>query len=68
MKKLTKKKIKEIMKSTCWGGLSFCCSLEKPCPDRDRVLRLLGITRKEFTNLKKKFDEELFKLVGSKNV
>lgn len=48
------------MKETCFDSLAFCCGLENPCPDRDKVLKKLGLTKKDFIKLKKQFDKNLF--------
>jgi len=61
------KEIKKIMKETCFGSLSFCCSLQNKCKYRDNVLKKLGLTKKDFINLKKQFDNELIKLIRRKN-
>lgn len=56
--------IKKIMKETCFRSLSYCC--DKKCDSRDLVIKKLGITEKDFKNLKNKFDLELFKLLENK--
>lgn len=60
------KYIKKIMKETCFGSLSFCC--DKKCDSRDSVIKKLGITEKDFKNLKNKFDVELLKLLENKTL
>ena len=54
------------MKDVCWGSLSYCCSLEQDCPDRDKVIKKLNLTKDDFLKLKKKFDKELEKLIKIK--
>ena len=49
--------IKEIMKETCWGSLSYCCSLEKACIQRDRVMLALTMTHEEYNKLKNMFND-----------
>lgn len=60
---MKKEKIKRIMKGTCFDSLSFCCDFYKSCVDRDNVIKKLGLKKKDFTKLKKNFDEELFKIL-----
>lgn len=33
-------------------SLVFCCSVEKKCPFRDKALKILGISKKEYTRIK----------------
>ena len=65
--KMEKSKIKKILKETCFGSLSYCCGLESPCSPRDKVIKQLGLTKKEFIKLKNNFDKELFELLNKKN-
>lgn len=40
------------MAITCYGSLAYCCSLNKPCENRDRALELLGLTKEDYIHLK----------------
>ena len=65
---MDKKEFKKIMKETCFGSLAFCCGKEKDCPSRNSVINKLGITIKDFFDLKKQFGLSLFKIVNSKEL
>lgn len=60
-------KLKNKMKGTCWGSISFCCDLGKECKYRDKAMKDIGITKLEFIKLKHKFDENLLNLLKRKN-
>lgn len=65
---MNEKEIKKIMREspsggTCWSSLAFCCSLKRKCKFRDRVMKQIGLTKKQFRNLKEDFDKKLFKLL-----
>lgn len=62
---MDKKEINEIMKGTCFG-LAYCCSLESKCKIRDDVMKKLGLTKKDFKNLKEKFNNNLYTLIKMK--
>ena len=62
---MNKEKIKQIEKITCFG-LAYCCGLNKECPARDKAIKELGLTKKEFIGLKNNFRKELIKLVLKK--
>jgi len=57
---MKREEIKKIMKETCWG-LAYCC--KSPCPARDKVMKELGLSKEQFSKLKRNFDKELFKLL-----
>lgn len=42
----------QAMVITCYGSLAYCCSLEKPCENRDRALELLGLSKEDYLRLK----------------
>lgn len=46
---------KEASAITCYGSLSYCCGLEKPCVERDLALKLLGLTKDDYRRLKNEF-------------
>ncbi|MFX0096509.1 MAG: zinc ribbon domain-containing protein [Candidatus Hodarchaeota archaeon] len=50
---------KEASAITCYGSLSYCCGLEKPCVERDLALKLLGLTKKHYRQLKNEFHERI---------
>jgi len=58
-KTLSMKKLRKLMKNTCFGSISYCCGLKKPCPMRDKTIKKLGISKKDFVYLKKTFDKLL---------
>lgn len=67
---MEKEEINKIMKETCYGSLAYCCGLENNCLSRDKVLKKLGLTKKEFVELKEKFNNNLHSLIkmkGGKN-
>ena len=43
----------EVLNLTCWKSLAYCCSLERNCPQRDIALEVLGISKEDFTKIKK---------------
>jgi len=65
---MDKKEFKKTMKETCFGSLAFCCGKENKCSSRDSTIKKLGITKKDFYELKKQFDLSLFKVVNSKEL
>lgn len=65
---MDKKEFKKIMEETCFGSLAFCCGKEKKCFSRDSTIKKLGITKKDFFELKKQFDLRLYKVVNSKEL
>lgn len=68
---MDKKQINKIMEETCFGSLAYCCGLDKNCSNREGVLKKLGLTKKEFVDLKEKFNKNLYNLIkikGGKNV
>ena len=65
---MDKKEFKKIMKGTCFGSLAFCCGKEKECRARDLTITKLRITKKDFFELKKRFNLDLFKVVNSKEL
>jgi putative methanogenesis marker domain 9 len=46
---------------TCFGSLVWCCKITKPCFMRDAVLRKIGLSGREYMDLKRKLAEDLFK-------
>lgn len=50
---------KEASAITCYGSLSYCCGLEKPCIERDLALKLLGLTKEDYKQLKNRFHEQI---------
>lgn len=42
----------QAMAITCYGSLAYCCSLQKPCENRDRALELLGLSKEHYLQLK----------------
>lgn len=46
---------------TCFGSLTWCCKITKPCFMRDAVLKRRGISPDEYMRLKKKLAEDLLK-------
>ncbi|MFX1362671.1 MAG: zinc ribbon domain-containing protein [Promethearchaeota archaeon] len=57
---------KEASAITCYGSLSYCCGLAKPCVERDLALKLLGLTKKEYRRLKNEFHEHIIKAAKEK--
>ena len=51
-----KDKIKIAQKELCYKSLAYCCGLEKPCYDRNKAIKELGLTKKEYKILKDNFD------------
>lgn len=58
---MNEKEIKNIMKETCYGSLSFCCDFCKECESRDNAIRNLGLGKNDIKKIKNNFDKELFK-------
>jgi predicted metal-binding transcription factor (methanogenesis marker protein 9) len=44
---------------TCFGSLVWCCKISKQCFLRDAALDRIGLSGKEYMELKKKLAEEL---------
>lgn len=63
---MNKGELKKIQKETCFLSLAYCCGLEKDCPTRNKVIEMLGLDKKDFVKLKKKFDENLLEVLKSK--
>ncbi|MHA1754131.1 MAG: zinc ribbon domain-containing protein [Candidatus Odinarchaeia archaeon] len=52
--------VENIVKNLlCFKGLAYCCSLEKPCSNRDLALELLGISKYEYRKIKERIDREI---------
>ncbi len=51
--------IKNIL---CFKALAYCCSLDKPCSNRDLALEMLGLSKKTYTELKEDFER---RIIGS---
>jgi tRNA-dihydrouridine synthase B len=47
---------------TCFGSLVWCCKITKPCYLRDAALGRIGLSGKEYMELKRKLAKELLKL------
>jgi predicted metal-binding transcription factor (methanogenesis marker protein 9) len=60
------KNIEKWTDRLCWKSLSFCCDLKKECYARDRVLKEIRVTPKEFLKLKDEFDRQLKELIRKK--
>jgi TIM-barrel protein len=45
--------------STCFGSMTWCCKISKPCFLRDGVLEVVGLSDVEFMQLKKRMSEEI---------
>jgi TIM-barrel protein len=45
--------------STCFGSMTWCCKITKPCFLRDGVLEVVGLSDVEFMQIKKRMSEEI---------
>lgn len=45
--------------STCFGSMTWCCKITKPCFLRDGVLEVVGLSDVEFMEIKKRMSEEI---------
>ncbi len=45
--------------STCFGSMTWCCKISKPCFLRDGVLEVVGVSDVEFMQIKKRMSEEI---------
>jgi len=63
MKKMNMKKLRKLMKNTCFGSISYCCGLEKHCPMRNRAMRRIGLSPEKYRKLKNLFDKILLEVV-----
>ncbi len=45
--------------STCFGSMTWCCKISKPCFLRDGVLEVVGVSDIEFMQIKKRMSEEI---------
>jgi len=55
----TAEEIEELYSILCWDNIAFCCSTDKPCPMRDYVLYIIGVTKDDFEEEKSEFGFEL---------
>lgn len=46
---------------TCFGSLTWCCKITKPCYLRDAALARIGLSGREYMALKRKLAEDLLK-------
>ncbi len=46
---------------TCFGSLTWCCKISKPCYLRDAALARVGLSGKEYMALKRKLAKDLLK-------
>lgn len=46
---------------TCFGSLTWCCKITKPCYLRDAALARIGLSGRDYMALKKKLAEDLLK-------
>jgi putative methanogenesis marker domain 9 len=46
---------------TCFGSLTWCCKVSKPCYLRDAALARIGLSGKEYMALKRKLAEDLLR-------
>lgn len=47
-----KSRQERAMAALCHSSLAFCCPLSKRCPDRDRALEVLGLSKQDYVRLK----------------
>jgi putative methanogenesis marker domain 9 len=47
---------------TCFGSLTWCCKISKPCYLRDAALARIGLSGKEYMALKRKLAEDLLRV------
>jgi len=47
-----KSRQERAMASLCHGSLAYCCPLSKRCMERDRALEVLGLTKRDYEQLK----------------
>lgn len=40
----------------CFKTLAYCCGVDKPCPNRIRVMNALGISNEEYIKIKEDFE------------
>lgn len=67
------KEFRELCSVLCFKSLSWCCGIEgnpfggsRHCFWRDNVLKDLGISKKEFAELKTGFDKKIMENVNQK--
>jgi putative methanogenesis marker domain 9 len=46
---------------TCFGSLVWCCKISKLCYLRDAAMSRMGLSAKEYMELKKKLAEDLLR-------
>ena len=60
MKKvLTEKDLRKATKDTCFKSLAYCCGLKRECFARDKAMKNIGLTKKDYVCMKKIFDRLL---------
>jgi len=56
----------DLREFLCFKSLAYCCGIEKKCPNRDFVLKMLGISHEEYKRMKEEFDEIISRNVQRK--
>jgi TIM-barrel protein len=51
----------ELGEGTCFGSMTWCCKITKPCFLRDSALTVTGLSDVEYMQLKKKLSEYIMK-------
>lgn len=52
--------LKNIVKNLlCFKALAYCCSLDRPCANRDLALELLGVSKKSYESVKEELELKL---------
>jgi hypothetical protein len=51
----------------CFKSLAYCCSLEKPCSNRDLALKLLSLDKRDYIELKEELDRKFIGRKSSEN-
>ncbi len=59
--RLAKGTLLEKGDGTCFGSLTWCCKISKPCYLRDAALARIGLSGREYMALKRKLAEDLLK-------
>ena len=58
----TKADFKKAFSALCYGSITFCCDITKPCLSRNAVLNSLGISIKDYSKIKKKWGDEFIEM------
>ena len=63
---LAKTTAEQAMMLTCFGSLAYCCPLSRECSRRDEALRMLGMTKEEYNNIKREAHQRFLRFADER--